>query len=396
MNLEQIRAWKNRIQADWDAIDRSQKRSAEIPERLHWLENWEGTVKNSIRKTNETPDSPKKFQTFYEAAKEQERLAEEIAVFQNEFQQNLNGNDGSEQDRRGTEAILQEFGHLHDLTGSIAESLRHFQGEKAAEVADETAHRINRLRLNLSPFEVIVQEAEKKQAMLCNVNPVSGETESSSLDMPEQVREEQLVADWMPLMVFRAKQGLQAMESGESTDQSHHPENAEALRKSMDLAVQYGQEIQTLAEDAFRRLSENQAEEALPKQKQALERFSEILEPLQQNQQQQQNKDQDQQQNQNQQGQNQQNNPNQQQSQDSEQKQEQQQDENSSSDKQPEAKPSEQKPEPKDLTPQEKNEETEKAERMLRQVKRRQQEANERRERVRVLLMQAAPVEKDW
>ncbi|MDR2704365.1 MAG: hypothetical protein LBC02_01175, partial [Planctomycetaceae bacterium] len=60
--------------------------------------------------------------------------------------------------------------------------------------------------------------------------------------------------------------------------------------------------------------------------------------------------------------------------------------------------PSESKPEQQkdNLTSQQKDAETEKAERMLRQVKRRQQEANEKREKIRALLMQATPVEKDW
>jgi hypothetical protein len=408
MNLEQIRAWKNKIQAEWDSFDRSQKRSGDITKRLQWFEDWERTINNSIRQTNEIPDSPKKFQTFYETAREQNKLTEEISVLQNDLQQILKqksaDNEISEQEHQGIETIVRELERIHDLTGGVGELLRKFQGDKALGVACEAADLMNRIRLNLSPFEVIVQEAEKKQATLCNINPANKNKQTETPDITEQIKEEQLVAYWMPLMVFRAKHGLQEMEAGHVTD-PNQPEKMKALRESMNLAVQYGPEIQTLAEDSSQLLTENKSEEAFPKQNKVLELLREILKPLQQNQNQQNQDQQNQnQQNQNQQNQNQQNQDQQNQSQEGQQNnqkqqdQEQQQQQNqktTQSDKQntTESKPEQQK---NDLTSQQKNEEIEKAERMLRQVKRRQQEANEKREKLRALLLQATPVEKDW
>jgi hypothetical protein len=423
MNLEQIRAWKNKIQTEWDSVDRSKKRSDNIAQRLQWFEDWEGTINNSIRQTNEIPDSPKKFQTLYETAREQNKLTDEISVLRNELQQSLqqkpDGNELSEQERQGMESVLQELEQIHGLAGNVGESLSKFQSEKALASVRETTNRMNRLRLNLSPFEVIVQEAEKKQAKLYNINPANGnkrtetknetetETEQTEIsDLTEQSREEQLIADWMPLMSFRAKQGLQNIESGHFNNQN---QPVEAIRESMNLAVQYAPEIQTITEEASRLLAENQSEEALPKQNQALERLREILKPLQQNQQnqnqqqnqQQQNQQQQNQQQQNQQQQNQQQQNNQEQKQNQEQNQNQEQkkeEQEKKTDKSAESNPSETKPEQQkdDLTSQKKDAETEKAERMLRQVKRRQQEANERREKIRALLMQTTPVEKDW
>ncbi|MDR1269043.1 MAG: hypothetical protein LBK82_05930, partial [Planctomycetaceae bacterium] len=420
MNLEQIRAWKNKIQKEWESVDRSQKRSDDIAKRLQWFEDWEGTINNSIRQTNETPDSPKKFQTLYETAREQNKLTEEISVLQNDLvetlqqspQQKTPNDEISEQEHQKIEAIIQELKRINDLTGNVDELLRQFQSEKALEVADETADRLNRLRLNLSPFEVIVQEAEKKQQKLCTNNPVNINKQTETQDIAEQTREEQLIADWMPLMIFRAKHGLQDIESGRlATDQSQ-PEKINALRESMNLAIQYAPEIQTLAEESSQLLAENKPEEAFPKQNLALKLLREILKPLQ-NQQNQQQQNQDQQNQQNQQ-QGQQNNQEQEQNQkqqqeqkqqSQEQKQEQSQEQNQEqqqndkkseqSDKQNPLEPNQEQPK-KDLTSQNKNEEIEKAERMLRQVKRRQQEANEKRERVRTLLLQAIPVEKDW
>jgi hypothetical protein len=420
MNLEQIRAWKNKIQTEWDSVDRSKKRSDDIAQRLQWFEDWEGTINNTIRQINEIPDSPKKFQTLYETARNQNKLTDEISVLRNEFQQTLqqkpDGKEISEQERQGAESVLQELEQIQNLAGNVGESLRQFQSEKALDVARETTNRMNRLRLNLSPFEAIVQEAEKKQATLCNNNPANvnkpTETEPTKIsDLSEQSREEQLIADWTPLMAFRAKQGLQNIESGHLNNPN---QPVDAIRESMNLAVQYAPEIQTITEEASRLLAENQSEEALPKQNQALERLREILKPLQQNPQNQQNQNQQQnqqqqQQNQQQQQDGQQNNQEQEQKQEKnqEQKQEQEQQQNQEqkqkeqekkTDKSAESNASETKPEQQkdDLTSQKKDAETEKAERMLRQVKRRQQEANERREKIRALLMQTAPVEKDW
>ncbi|MDR2757425.1 MAG: hypothetical protein LBC20_17160 [Planctomycetaceae bacterium] len=423
MNLEQIRAWKNKIQTEWDSFDRSQKRSDDITKRLQWFEDWEGTINNAIRQTNEIPDSPKKFQTFYETAREQNKLTEEISVLQNELQQTLQqksaDNKLSEQERQGMETIVRELERIHELTGEVGNLLYKFRGDKALGVAREAADLMNRIRLNLSPFEVIVQEAEKKQATLCNNNPANGNKQTETPDITEQIREEQLVANGMPLMVFRAKHGLQELAAGHGADQDQ-PEKLNAIRESMNLAVQYGPEIQTLAEESSQLLTENKSEDAFPKQNKALELLREILKPLQQNQQnqnqqqnqqqqnnqeqnQQQQNQQNQNQEQNQQQQNQQNNQQQKQDQKQQDQQEQkqdqqQQDQQDKTTQSDEQNPTESKQEQQknDVTSQQKNEEMERVERMLRQVKRRQQEANEKREKLRTLLLQAVPVEKDW
>jgi hypothetical protein len=407
MDIEQVRAWKTKIQTEWDSFDRLQKRSGEVTKRLQWFEDWEGTIKDSIRQTNEIPDSPKKFQAYYETAREQKKLTEEIDIWQNELQQTLRqklrDNKVSEQEIQGIETIYRESERVRELAGNAGELLRKFQGDKALEVVREASDLINRIRLNCSPFEAIVREAEKKQEKLCTVNPANENKQEKIPNMTEQSQEQQLVADWMPLMLFRAKHGLQEMEDGRFADQNQ-PEKINALRESMSLAVQYEPEIRTLAEESSQLLAENKSEEAFPKQNNALERLREILKPLEQNQQQQnQQNQQNQQQNQQQEGQ--QNNQEQKQNQEQEQKQQdqkqnQEQQQDKKDNKSDEQNPSDLKPEQQenDLTSQQKNEneEIEKAERRLRQVRRRQQEANEKREKVRALLMQAVPVEKDW
>jgi hypothetical protein len=434
MNLEQIRAWRSRIQTDWESFDRSQKRTDDIAKRLQWLEDWEKNVQKSIHQTNETPDSPKKFQTFYETSQKQNQFTEELIALQNDVVQQFS----SEQNSTESDAIRQEFERLHTLSENVTESLRKFQGGHAAESVNETVGRMNRLRMNLAPFEVIVQEAEKKQAMLCNENPASGKNvaeiktpEPPEMDLPEQSREQQLVADWMPLMVFRAKQGLEHLDNGELTEQnpqipnknntnSVNTANTDALRQSMKLAVQYGTEIQTLAEDAADSLAKMENETALPYQNRCLERLREILKPLQQNQNKNQNQEQNQNNDQQQQNQNQSENQSENQNSQSEQDKQKQQDKNNEnksenddknssanqqnkaqqetikqdSEKQESASQDKQEKDAKRNT--ELNAEREKADQMLRQVKRRQREANDKRERVRALLMQTAPVEKDW
>ena len=359
-NIEQIRAWKSRTESDWNLADREKKRQElELPQRFDWLEQWERKIRTDLKRTVAESDSPKKFQAFYEASKEQQRLLEELPPLRASLRQAL--------PEEAALPFVSAVGKVDETAVAVNSALREMQGQTAFDAVTTTVERLDFLKSCLRPFEVIVQEATAKQEALCKAN------QTDDAEFGEQAWEQSFVAVRMPLMLDKAKQDTPTTEDSD-----------ENLQKAKELAIQYGPEIESLAAAAAGLLREKNPEAAQPKQERALELLREILKHLQQNQDQEQDEKQDQ---------------------DKGQKKDQDQNEQDSDDRQGQNDEKEQnqsetkeeeKSDGKEQPPQEKKEELEKAERMLRQVKRWQQSADERREKVRALLMQLEPVDKDW
>jgi len=358
-NIEQIRAWKSRAESDWNLADREKKRQElELPQRFDWLEQWERSIRTNLKRNLSDPDSPKKFQTLYDALKEQQRFLEELPPLKESVRQVL-----------PEESFVAAVGKLSDTATVVNSALQGMRGQTALDATTTTVERLDYFKSCLSSFEAIVQDATTKQETLCEAN------QSGDADFDEQAWEQAFVTVRIPLMLEKAQQ--EPLES-EAPDEN--------LQKAKESAIQYGPEIESLSIDAAGLLQEKNAEAALSKQKRALELLREILKHLQREQDQKQDKDQDDKQDQDQ---------NQDQSGNDSQE---QQDKNDGKEQdQSEAKDEEKNSDGKEQTPQEKKkEELEKAAQMLRLIKRRQQAADERREKARTLLMQLEPVDKDW
>jgi cobalamin biosynthesis protein CobT len=80
--LETLRAWWHNMNHVWEEYDREQLRSAELQQRVQWLANWEEQLMEKVRPVADEPNSPRKFQTAYEASRKQKQLAEELAMLQ--------------------------------------------------------------------------------------------------------------------------------------------------------------------------------------------------------------------------------------------------------------------------------------------------------------------------
>jgi hypothetical protein len=80
--LETLRAWRYNMTNVWEEYDREQRRNAELQQRIRWLADWEEKLTEKVRHISEEPNSPRKFQTGYEAGREQKQLAEELTMFQ--------------------------------------------------------------------------------------------------------------------------------------------------------------------------------------------------------------------------------------------------------------------------------------------------------------------------
>ncbi len=403
-NLEELRAWRDRIRKEWLDADLVKHRQEEITGRLGWLEDWQDELHGRIQTREAEPDSPRKFQGLYETGKDQRRLADELALLQDDLRQHQaerTGQGAEEGEIQGMEQFVDELDSLRTKAVGVEDRLARFETKEAMDEARQIQEQLSRARLHLSSFEEIVQEAERRQSALCDVNPESGKTvEDPRLqglrDHPdEQNRRQKAVASWMPLMVYRARQAIQEL-SSQNTPAPEPDSPEDARRKSLELAIQYGPKIAELAEDAADLLSRNAPEVALPHQQRALELIREILRQEQQQNQDQQNQDQqnrqDQQtQDQNQEGQ--QGEQDQQQKNEQNGEEEQQQEQRQTEQQQAESRQSEAEAKESDVKD---TEDKQRAEQLLRQVKRRQQEATDRRERIRAMLRQMEPVEKDW
>lgn len=337
--LELIRAWRTRIHRLWDLAERQTKRQSDFLERLRWLENWQEELGRNVAEKNGEPNSPKKFQAFYRTAENQNRLTEELAVLRDDFQkeleqqrsgQNQAGNSSKTDEKtdsndRALELIVEELQRLKEASETTRHQLRSFQTDAAKQTVQENFNRLNRLRMNLAPFEMIVREAEQLQSNLCNENPertrdgspnsAAEETERNEdrkTDSTEHALRQRRIGTWMPLLVFKAKESLQHLDENGSPPQGSTTGSAspDERKKPFELAVQYGPEIQRLAQQASEKLQAIQYSEALPDQEEALRLLREILQSTDnQSQKQQQNQDdnrQDQQQSSNQNQQNQQ------------------------------------------------------------------------------------------
>ncbi|MDR0521361.1 MAG: hypothetical protein LBH00_05860 [Planctomycetaceae bacterium] len=80
--LETVRAWRNKMTADWSAFDREQNRKKELQQQIQNLADWEEQLSEKIDRAKDEADSPRKSQNCYETGKEQKVLAEELALLQ--------------------------------------------------------------------------------------------------------------------------------------------------------------------------------------------------------------------------------------------------------------------------------------------------------------------------
>ncbi|MDR1053542.1 MAG: tetratricopeptide repeat protein [Planctomycetaceae bacterium] len=414
-NIEVLRSWKTDIKSQWDQADRNKKRQSNLYDRLDWIDNWQHDIANAIAQSKKIPNSPKKYQELYETAEKQQHLIGEIDAIRGDLEKQLQA-----ENTQANDQIANVFNKIRETATEVKQSLDKLDDNNALNKAEQSNRQLSQLKFSLAPFEKIVEQAEKFQTQLVNNNPSSNElakddneqnnrnVNSAESELQHQVNDQQLIASLMPLMLYRAKEGLEAKRSQNLPSQPSNnppqtnptqPDTANTAdidpqQKSMELAIKYEPEIRQLAENAATLLSQNNHADALPKQKQSQKLLREILNQQNQNDQNQQN---NQEQNQNQNNQNDQNNQENknEDNKESNDKNDQKNNEQKNS-QQPKSADQKQEENKNEITDAEKLRQTEKAERLMRQVKRKQQEANERREELKNYFLQPAPVDKDW
>lgn len=262
-----------------------------------------------------------------------------------------------------------------------------------------------------------------------DVNVVDAEHKPAEVDLGETAWRQRFIERWAPIMVGKARQGLKNMpppkpetpappEAAEKKDDQLKPEEQpgpklelkgpeqpdasdedakkadpkeearkqqEALRKSMELAVKHGPEVQRLVAQAAADLDDDRVADALPKQEEALKLLERIAEPLKKPNQNKDQKDQDKQ----------------------DQKDQDKKDESKGKDekdqKKPDPKQGDEKPQPKDKQPkpseaQRKPRDLSKqqAEALMQQVRQRGREKEKARKALMKMMSRPQKVDKDW
>jgi hypothetical protein len=426
--LEQLRTWRISIESQWDQADRIQKRQSELYNRLDWIDEGQNDIVNLISQSKEQPNSPKKYQTLYEAAGKQQKLVDEIDALRNDLKEQFTENTSD-----GYSELFRAVDNIRNTAAEVKQALDKFDEIDAQKKAAFSNKQLNRLALSFAPFEKIVEHAEKTQTQLINNNPFSNESKSENdseseknkennnqdvhnsnsaeMDLQQQIYNQQLISSLMPLMLVRAKEGIANLQTQNlnqppanntptstptNTPLPNQPKS-NPQQKSMELAIKYAPEIQKLTANAANALIQNKHNEALPDQKQAQKLLREILNQQNQNQNQDQNNNQNQNQNQNQdQNQDQDQNQNQNNKNDQNKENDQKNNDQNSTQSQQQSADSKQDENKHDLKENEKLRQEEKAERLMRLVKRKQQEASERRKELLYHILQPSPVDKYW
>jgi len=301
------------------------------------------------------------------------------------------------------------------LLGQIATvSAKQFVSENPAETPSEQQQTIfNHLKsaeqffaesLSLLPNDEVQQYLETLRAWRYNITHEWEEYDREQLRNAELQQRIQWLANWEEKLTEKVRPMTEESDSPRKFQAGYETSKEQTLLAE-ELAIlqqmlvsddelkekwMHLPEIQKIADDAAKLLSQNQMAEALPKQQQVLDYLRTLLQQ-EQDQQNQQNQDQNQEQN----SQEQEQQQNQEQSEDQQQNQQSQ--PNEPKEEQERAMNQPQSNQQEEASAQKKEEDAkEKAERLLMQVRRKEQAAEKRREVLRTLQMQAEPVEKDW
>lgn len=318
-NLELLRLWIKHMQDTWAKRDREKQRDEmDLLAFLQMIEIQQTGLRRAVKHLQEQKDSPRRRQATKQVKVEQVRLRDEIytviAPFQNVLQK----------------ATTTEDGLVNNSKGVVERS----------------------------------EEADDRE-------------DPRPIDYPDLAHSQRRVEGWSEVLPMKAEAELQRIETapsaaggpgaaqmgmGPGTDPLQAEQAKEALKESLDKAIELGPKIQGLCDEAAKSLENEDASAALPRQEEALKLLKEIAESLPKEPQQNQEQDDQKQQQDNQQ-------------------------------EKPKQKPSggdqKQQQRPQDLSRQQ-------AEAVLRKVRERERDHRENQKELRRFLQGGVVVEKDW
>ncbi len=401
-NLELIRIWINRMERIWEEKDRKQDRDEEtLLEMLAKLEKRQRELRLESKQLAAEPDSPQRRESASRMAESQQALAARMETLREKITETLAGPVPSDEAQRAEQVLRELVDRAAGHMAGAADVLNHGEPAKAVESQARAVETLDELFMAVVPFVGLVQKAIESEKELVGRVEAAGRSDAEEApDLSEAAWDQRFVARWSEILPRKAEAELaqlKAAASGPAADRGGSPGNPElakmkqqaaAMAKAMEKAVEVGPKIAKLTEEAADHLESEEAADALPKQKEALKLLEEILQslPKQDNRQ-----DRKQQQDQQAEGEQMDENQGRQQGPDENDKPQ----EDDGQQKTPQQQQPEEQQRPSDA-PQQKDVSQEEAEAMIRQVRNRQQQRREMEKRLQRYLARPVPVEKDW
>ena len=420
-NLELIRLWIKHMQAAWEEHDRQKQRNeTNLPEFLELLESRQRVLRGASRALASEPDSPRRRQALVTSATGQRALAEEIGPLKQKIREHVEKSAPTAQASPAQKQpppldaeqklAVDNLCRLADEAGSAmhAAASRLHEGAPAEAIGPQTqaVEKLDQILTAILPFANLLQKSiARQQGLIDQVTPAvrpqpanadklgaskvepvtpsatsqpAGKGAAEQADWPEAGWEQGFLPGWSEALAGQAQYGLKHWDSlsaagatqkpsqpsgptGPETQSLKHQQ--EALKRSMQKAVELCPTIRSLTSEAAQSLKAHKPGEALPKQDHALKLLRQIADELPKEKPQQ-----------NQQGQ-------------GKQQDQQPKDQPAQQDRGAQAKV--QPREPKDLSQQQ-------AEATLRRARERQRKRQEMEKQLREAIYRPEPVEKDW
>jgi hypothetical protein len=397
----------------------------DLPAYVQMLEDQQRALRSAARALAGADDSPKLREAQRAAERAERKLGEEIGPLKEKIEAAANkamqppGASGSPAPTVSTDELKKAVAALQATADEAALAIDAAAGKlhagkpsEAVKPQSDVIEKFNQIYRSVAPFPNLVGRAAATQQGLVDATPPlpssrareagrrapgvspagsalpsSRAREAGEGSLQEAAWNQEFVTRYSEMLAPMAKEGLKQLESTaqsplppstssatpsggtSATDAEKAQKQREALKKSMEKAVELGPRIESLSDDAVQLLRDRKPGEALPKQQEALKLLKEIADLLPK---QDQNQDQDEQ-NQNKQ----------------DQKKKDQKQDKSDQKQQP-------KPDQKDEKQNERETAQQQAEAEIRQVQERQEKRREMEKQLRRYLISSGTVDKDW
>lgn len=311
-NVELIRLWIKHMEALWAEKDKQKQRDEmDLLQFLQMIEEKQTAYKAILPTLSSLEDSPKKRQLYRDLEGEQRALFDEIEPLKQKIEETVSQGAAQQQGAPDPEQVQQAVdtlkGWADDSGGAMldAADLLASSPEETPPLQNKALEALDRIFGAVAPYPTVVEKALKAQQALVGATSVLVERPDEGQDLHYGTLSwiQERVAGWSEVMVFKAREGLAAMEPPEDQQGPPAPptgdEQAEGMKKSMEKAVALGPQVHDLAVEAAAFLQEEDGASALPPEEEALRLLKEIAEDLpkqDQDQDQQDQGDQDQQQ----------------------------------------------------------------------------------------------------
>ncbi|MBP89553.1 MAG: hypothetical protein CMJ64_23060 [Planctomycetaceae bacterium] len=396
-NLEVLRLWLKHMQDVWARRDREKRREEmDLLQFLEWMTNEERVFEATAKTLDQLNSSPRQRQAIRQTEQAQRMLAEEVEPLQRKLDAAVRDAAGDTLDQASNNALAALNKLALQARSSMfraADDLAVRSVPSAIEAQGEAIESLNDIYSSVAPFESTLQKATTTQSQLLETSKAVEEDEGSdALDVALLARDQRFVSGWAETLPAKAQMGLsqlpQTVEPPADNEEAQQAyQQQQAMKESYEKAIELAPKVVELTKAATDHVTNVEWTKAIPEQEEALKLLEEMAPktpPQDQNDDQDQDGEQkknEQQENKDQQDQDDQKKN----SQDDQQKQDQQ--------KKDEKKNGEQDQQ------QEKREQQlsrQQAEALLRKVRQRERDHREREKKLRALLQEAVPVDRDW